>query len=308
MHFRAKTTDSFGKKVATKGYQQPLVETTDLAGIRIILESLEHLERVCDLIKQEFSVDEEKSVDKQAQLEPNKFGYLSKHFIISLNPHRGGLREWSRFANLKAEIQVRTMLQHAWADIEHSLGYKNEIGIPENLKRRLFRLSALLELADQEFLEVIRLAKKNVTEYAEDLAKGELDLGLNIDSLRTYTRTSDEAAYWQGIMANIPDNEIVAFEEVQVDTLEYDLRLAIDCGLRSIEEIDRVLKNAHSWGGNLLDRYVSFNRMYWGGEGRMPWHYNDFLTPIIKASHYYSLVAKRKIDPHGKFDWNPASY
>jgi trimethylamine:corrinoid methyltransferase-like protein len=52
---------------------------------------------------------------------------------------------------MHAEVHVRTVLQHAWAAISHSLQYKKEDDVPAALRRRLNRLAALLELADQEF-------------------------------------------------------------------------------------------------------------------------------------------------------------
>jgi hypothetical protein len=53
-------------------------------------------------------------------------------------------------------VQVRTVLQHAWASISHALQYKQEDDIPRALRRRLARISALLEVADEEFAELNR--------------------------------------------------------------------------------------------------------------------------------------------------------
>ena len=65
-------------------------------------------------------------------LEPDRFGYRSRHFIVSVN------REWLKAPNyrglsgLKAEIQVRTILMHAWADVEYKLAYKKRNMFPLN--------------------------------------------------------------------------------------------------------------------------------------------------------------------------------
>jgi putative GTP pyrophosphokinase len=64
---------------------------------------------------------------------------------------RAPLREWQPYKDLFAEIQVRTVVQHAWATVSHSLQYKREADVPIPLRRRLARVSALLELADMEF-------------------------------------------------------------------------------------------------------------------------------------------------------------
>jgi putative GTP pyrophosphokinase len=80
-------------------------------------------------------------------------GYLSSHFVVSLKNNRTKLTEWKAYNNFKAEIQVRTVLQHAWAAISHELEYKKSYDIPSILKRKLFRLAGIIELADEEFQE-----------------------------------------------------------------------------------------------------------------------------------------------------------
>lgn len=148
---RTKGIESFINKInkKEKEYKDPLIEITDLVGIRIITYYIEDVYKIGKLVKNEFNIDLANSVDKSEVLDPDKFGYLSNHYIISLKESRGKLTEWKNFKNLKAEIQVRTILQHAWAAIDHKLRYKTIIEIPNNLKRKLFRLSAILELADE---------------------------------------------------------------------------------------------------------------------------------------------------------------
>jgi hypothetical protein len=55
---------------------------------------------------------------------------------------------------LKFEIQVRSILQHAWAEIEHDLGYKSKQSVPKQIRRRFSRVAGLLELADAEFAAI----------------------------------------------------------------------------------------------------------------------------------------------------------
>jgi hypothetical protein len=73
------------------------------------------------------------------------------HHVVMLLPQRIALTEYAAFANLKAEIQTRSILQHAWAEIEHDLGYKTSHEVPRSIRRRFSRLAGLLELVDQEF-------------------------------------------------------------------------------------------------------------------------------------------------------------
>ena len=60
------------------------------------------------------------------------------------------------YADFKVEIQIRTILMHAWAEIEHRLAYKKQAHIPSHLRRKFSRISAKLEEADEQFEELIQ--------------------------------------------------------------------------------------------------------------------------------------------------------
>jgi hypothetical protein len=68
-------------------------------------------------------------------------------------------------ARARGEIQIRTLLEHTWAEIEHDLGYKSTEAVPHPVRRRFSRLAGLLELADSEFVEI----RRTMVEYARDL-------------------------------------------------------------------------------------------------------------------------------------------
>ena len=154
---RTKSIASFEEKVLRDdkaGKYEQLLDVTDLSGIRIICFLEEDCSSVCRIIEDNFDIDRANSTDKSAELDENRFGYLSTHYVLSLNGNRSKLPEFARFQDLKAEIQVRTLLQHTWAAIDWKFRYKTEREAPKSLKRRLFRISALLEAADNEFSAV----------------------------------------------------------------------------------------------------------------------------------------------------------
>jgi len=128
-----------------------LEDVTDLVGIRVITYFSKDVERVAGIISGELVIDHTNSVDKADSLNPDQFGYLSVHYIIELDSDRTARTEYRQFRDLKAEIQVRSLLQHAWAEIEHDLGYKNTAGLPVRLRRKMARIAGLLEIADEEF-------------------------------------------------------------------------------------------------------------------------------------------------------------
>ena len=134
---RAKSIDSFGVKASTPAnsdesrpkYSEPLNQITDLAGVRIITFFPRTIGQVDQTLRKEFTILER--IDKTDLLiREEKLGYQSLHYLISLQPNRLTLPEYARYAELKAEIQVRTILQHAWAEIEHDIQYKSVEVIP----------------------------------------------------------------------------------------------------------------------------------------------------------------------------------
>jgi ppGpp synthetase/RelA/SpoT-type nucleotidyltranferase len=128
-----------------------LADLDDLLGVRVITYFPDQVDAVAAVVVPEFSTDPEKSVDKRAILDPDRFGYLSMHYVVQLHPSRAKLAEYKRFASITFELQIRSILQHAWAEIQHDLGYKTRQAIPRDLQRRFTRLAGLLEIADCEF-------------------------------------------------------------------------------------------------------------------------------------------------------------
>jgi len=163
---RVKTEDSLKGKILNKGEKyNSLNDITDIVGVRIITFFEDDVEKVEEVIKSEFNVDTDNSEDKFQKLKANEFGYRSVHFVCSIGPKRNKLAEYKALSNLKFEIQVRSILQHAWAEIEHDLGYKFETDLPEDIRRDFFRVAGLLELADMEFLRI----KKEIKHYSDEI-------------------------------------------------------------------------------------------------------------------------------------------
>jgi ppGpp synthetase/RelA/SpoT-type nucleotidyltranferase len=149
---RVKKPKSAMKKLSiSPDKYKSLKDLTDLLGIRVITYFPRDVDKVAAVLKKEFAIDKQLSVDKRKLLDPDKFGYLSLHFMASLSESRSHLAEYARFSETRFEIQIRSILQHAWAEIEHDLGYKTEGALPNELRRSFSRLAGLLELADEEF-------------------------------------------------------------------------------------------------------------------------------------------------------------
>jgi putative GTP pyrophosphokinase len=176
---RAKDPASFGRKASIPSemdpdkpkYKNPLIEITDLAGVRVITHFPGTLRDIDRLLTDEFDIIERS--DKGIELiEDEKFGYQSIHYLVRIKYDRTRLAEYERFADKTTEIQVRTILQHAWAEIEHDIQYKSANSIPSEIRRRFMSLAGMLEIADREF-QAIQDADKQL----EDRAKAMVESG-----------------------------------------------------------------------------------------------------------------------------------
>ena len=173
---RAKTVTSYAEKIQRPGKVEkyglnPVEDLTDLCGGRIILPTLDDVKKCCHLIEENFKIQWEDSEDKLDTLEKDQFGYLSHHYIVQLNPDSIYLQDLDvpdEIYNLKAELQIRTLLQHCWSIIQHDNLYKLSIKIPDKIKRQFYRIAAILEDADHEFknsLDFLSIYKANYGAY-----------------------------------------------------------------------------------------------------------------------------------------------
>ncbi|ENZ8352227.1 GTP pyrophosphokinase [Klebsiella pneumoniae] len=185
---RVKNRKSLEKKIIDKDKYDDIFDITDVIGIRIITHYSDDVDIIAKLIEQEFIVDSENSIDKRTTLEPDRFGYLSLHYIVSLSNNRTCLREYVPYKDIKAEIQIRSILQHAWAEIEHDIGYKTADGLPNEIRRYFSRLAGLLELADDEFIKIRQAINIRQEEAINEIEHGEGLSPLDIVSLSEFLK------------------------------------------------------------------------------------------------------------------------
>lgn len=183
---RTKTIESFCEKVVRKKYVDPLREVTDFSGVRVVYLYKSDRDKVENIIEKEFNIVEK--VNTIDTSDPERFGYGALHYLIGLAGASSGAR-YDQLRNLKCEIQVRTILQDAWAIVAHHLSYKQEADIPMQLRRKLNALSGLFETADDQFDQVrddrLKYAARLKREIATD-AREFLDGPLNLDNLVAY--------------------------------------------------------------------------------------------------------------------------
>lgn len=186
--FREKSSESFLRKCqkvnddGSPRYLDPIAELTDLAGVRAIVYLRDSVDKVCLAIKQRFDVLEEIDVGERVYSE-GKFGYQSKHLIVKLAQDRINLDENKSISGLVCEVQVRTLLQHAWAAIDHQIQYKSSSEIPLEIRKRFSALAGALELADRELQSIdndAQIIRGSVVDALEgDLTKQSLEVDKN---------------------------------------------------------------------------------------------------------------------------------
>lgn len=185
---RTKSFRSFADKLKRKSYKDPATEVTDLAGIRVVTYLESDVQRVAALSREIFRVDESHTVDKAAELAVDRLGYRSVHLICSLGRKRDVLPEYSEFKGLRFEIQIRSVLQHAWAQIEHDRSYKFGGVLPDELKRRLNLAAGSLESVDREFDKIAAEIDEYAAKIGKQAAGGDLDIPINSPSMWTFLK------------------------------------------------------------------------------------------------------------------------
>lgn len=188
MAIRIKSEDALMKKITYKNKYDDIHQITDVVACRIITLFENDVDRIYECVKKNFEIVEYNDKRKKNYEDRIDFGYNSLHLLIKFTEERCQLIEYADYKDLVFELQIRTTLQHSWAEIEHGLGYKSQYEIPKDIRRRLTRLSASLELLDEEFVEIAR----EVDEYNKGIVHIEkiLKTDINVNSLVQYVNTS----------------------------------------------------------------------------------------------------------------------
>ena len=223
---RIKTEESLKGKLALKGQKyQSLSDITDILGARIITFYTDDVDRIAAIAEQLFDIDWANTVDKRKIHETDSFGYSSLHYICRLPGYE------HRF-----ELQLRTTLQHAWASINHDIGYKTGVEIPREYLRQINRLAGILEMADDEFSRI----RTEITDYrrrVQTLVKnGKLDdVQLDGDTFSSYLQAKPFDALNRRIAA-------INQAEIQEVSLAAYLRVFIALGCKTLGDVDRMRK------------------------------------------------------------------
>ena len=223
---RIKTEESLKGKLELKGNKYAsLSDITDIFGARIITFYTDDVDRIAAMVEQLFEIDWNNSVDKRMLHQLDSFGYNSLHYICRMPefPYR-------------FELQLRTTLQHAWASINHDIGYKTGVEIPREYLRRINRLSGILEMADDEFSRI----RSEITDYRRRVQQlvqnGKLDdVLLDGDTFNSYLQARPFDSLNKRIAA-------INQAEIQEVPLMRYLRVFVAFGCKTLGDVERLVK------------------------------------------------------------------
>ncbi|MHB8033085.1 RelA/SpoT [Clostridium botulinum] len=206
VNVRVKSVDSLLEKAfyRNKNYTDPYNEITDKVGIRFIvlyLDDIEVIEHIVESIS-EWNYSKDRDFSNEIEKNPEKFGYESCHYVVTNNSEIA-YNKVTIPKGIACEIQIRTLLQHAYCEMSHSTVYKRKVH--NTVKRITARSMALIESADYFFKEVkgmvyneeksyIDLLPK-LTEYYSTFAKVTLDDKINMFIIDNYKELLNQSTF-----------------------------------------------------------------------------------------------------------------
>ena len=225
---RVKAEDSLAGKLELKGSKyKSLSDITDILGLRVITFYFDDVDIVASAVERLFEVDWENSVDKRRLHDVDSFGYQSLHYICQMPEH----------PSYRFEIQMRTLLQHAWSNMNHDTGYKSGVEIPREYIRNLNRLAGMLELVDEQFSRI----RSELTDYRRRMqalvASGNLDdAPLDGDTFRSYL----DLHPFQRL-----NRRIAAINQSEIQEVSLIPYLAVfkDMGCQTLGDVQRIIKD-----------------------------------------------------------------
>jgi ppGpp synthetase/RelA/SpoT-type nucleotidyltranferase len=164
LSYRIKNVDSVREKIQRKNTESKvykhLSDIEDILGIRIVFyteaDRKKFISKLSGELKEQVHFEEKIRVS----------GYRSTHALIEFGGERIYLAEYAKFKGLKCEVQLTLILNHAWAEVEHDILYKESEMIPKLNKKRYLILKDRLE---RVMVDYIKKASKELESIVTEI-------------------------------------------------------------------------------------------------------------------------------------------
>ena len=230
---RAKSVASFAAKAdrsvdGVPVYSDPLEQITDQIGLRVITYIHSDVSAVADLLGEELTILDDRDMGQETARE-GRFGYASRHLLVALDVARTTPSTYQSLGERHAQIQVRTVLQHAWAEFEHAIRYKGTIPAEQapDLDRRFTLAAGLLELADREFSQIRDRLQATVAD--QPIEQDVSDPRISAEDLATFLAGQYADAGWS-----------------RTDHYAWVSGLLLELGITSLDELAGLLTSVDS--------------------------------------------------------------
>lgn len=234
---RVKSEESARRKLddpKSEGKYETMQDLHDMLGFRVIVYFSPQVDEVARLLTSEFDVQQR--IDKRTSDSLKEFGYASLHLRAKISDRRSGLPEWARHTNSVFEIQIRTVLQHAWAEIEHDLGYKRD-EVTDSVTRRFSAIAGALELLDDNFLQLKGELEREAK--ADEQSVKRKNLPLTGTSVRALVKQNKVVRDTDALIAATVDAQLSGRISMSRFTkIAQDLRAV---GFRTTDEVTQIL-------------------------------------------------------------------
>ncbi len=228
---RTKSVQSFAAKAVRteRGrvlYDDPLHQITDQIGVRVITYLYSDVAAVAELLADTMHVLDDRDLGQETASE-GRFGYASRHLLVALDDADNDADEYVAMHDLVASVQLRTVLQHAWAEFEHDIRYKGSVPADQasDLDRRFTLAAGLLELADREFSTIRdRLQAGMGAQPATEGDGADQDPRISAQDLAAFLAGRFPEAGWS-----------------RTDHYTWIASLLLEVGVASLEELEHVL-------------------------------------------------------------------
>ena len=228
---RTKTVASFAEKArrTSEGslmYPDPLRQITDTIGIRVITYVHSDVSAVADLLRDQVVVHDDRDMGRETAQE-GRFGYASRHLQIGVDSARAGHPSYELLKGRNAQVQVRTVLQHAWAEFEHDIRYKGKMPDEHaaDFDRRFTLAAGLLELADREFSTIRDTLRARSADAGEQDGNGDEDPRIDARELAAFLAGQYAESGWS-----------------RTDHYSWISGLLLELGITSLVELGEVLR------------------------------------------------------------------